>query len=329
MKTVLILSQTNLPIYRQINNNEQIWENYKFIFNNNERYDYLVVIDDIKESIKINAECNGCLLFTGEPPSVRLYPHNYLKQFDIIYTCQKKLYKDNNTYLSIPPLPWMAGCNLIKGSHDATSDICLTYDSLLKNKNSNRLDKICLITSNKKLTKGHRNRVHFALKLKNAMPNEIDIYGNGFTNISDKFEIQTKYKYSVVIENCSYPNYWTEKLADTFLAGSYPIYYGAPNILDYFKNNQLSTLDILDFEKSLDIIKNTIQENRYEKYQKELMDAKNLILNKYNMFTIIATAIRKIEQNKDKHFNNTQRIINPIKLGILDKIKHIYIRIIY
>lgn len=329
MKKILVLSQATLPLDRQINNNDNIIGEYKFVFDENEKYDYLVVIDDIKESFRISEDCLGCFLFTGEPPFVKLYPQPYIDQFNFIFTCQKQLLKRENSYLSIPPLPWMTGCKLANNSHNMMKGSYLTYQELFDYNNENRLDKICLITSNKKITKGHKNRVHFAEKIKKMFPDQIDILGNGFENISDKFEIQSKYKYSLVIENCVYPNYWTEKLADTYLAGSFPIYYGASNILEYFSKDQLAVINILDIKKTVSTIKMIMENNIYEKSKKKLVYAKSEILEKYNMFRVIVDALNYIEQNGKKYTINKNRIINPIEYRLLDKIKQFYIRTTY
>ena len=40
--------------------------------------------------------------------------------------------------------------------------------------------------------------------------------------------------FSVTIENDSYKTYWSEKILDCFACGTIPIYYGSPDIGDYF-----------------------------------------------------------------------------------------------
>ena len=44
--------------------------------------------------------------------------------------------------------------------------------------------------------------------------------------VDDKVAFESKYKFSVAFENTSYPGYTTEKLLDSFAAGSIPIYFG-------------------------------------------------------------------------------------------------------
>ena len=48
-----------------------------------------------------------------------------------------------------------------------------------------------------------------------------------------KIETLRRYKYCVAIENSEDRHYVSEKVYDAFVAGCVPIYFGAPNVLDY------------------------------------------------------------------------------------------------
>lgn len=320
MKYVCVVSSSNIPLNRQLPID---WnENYEFSFGENiSNCDFLVVLDDVLEE----KECNVCrknvILFTGEPPFVKIYPSPFLKQFGVIFTCQKKLVKKGIAHKSFPVLPWMTGCQLKVNSHECTQDIMMSYGDFLRFENTNRINKICLITSNKCLTKGHRDRVDFALRLKRDMPDLIDVYGNGFQSIADKFEIQSQYKYSIVIENCSYDDYWTEKLSDTFLAGSYPIYYGAPNIFDYFSREHLSFIDIKNYNSSVETIKKILEIDCYSNSIEALKEAKLLVLNKYNLINRILGVVKMCDISPVGDENSRITVINPIYLRLVDKIR--------
>ncbi|MTK52802.1 glycosyltransferase family 10 [Paludibacter sp.] len=335
MRNILILTSSNNPLYRQISKNGMpVKEKYIFEINtftsefeqNIDKFDFLVVLDDYKESIELNYPKDRMILFTGEPPYIKIYPTKYLDQFGSIFTCQKAILKRSNAYSTIPPLPWMTGCSLKENSHMFSNTKHMNYDDFSSYSNLDRLDKVCIITSNKKITKGHRDRVDFALKLKHALPDKVDIFGNGFTNISDKFTIQSKYKYSIVIENCSYPNYWTEKLADTYLAGSFPIYYGAPNIGDYFSDNEIKIININNFQYALNLIKEILGSSLYHDSISSLNEAKLKVLNQYNTFSIIISCIDKIKHPESKTMLSN---FNPIHFSILDSVKQKIIRLMY
>ena len=144
---------------------------------------------------------------------------------------------------SIPLLPWMLGCRLQENTHICNSEKYHTFSDFKDSKIvSTRLNKFCLITSNKTFTRGHRNRVCFAERILKEYPNLVDVYGNGYNPISDKLDILSQYKYSIVIENCSYPNYWTEKLADCFIADVIRSIMGAQIYMIIFLNLLLMLL---------------------------------------------------------------------------------------
>lgn len=70
-----------------------------------------------------------------------------------------------------------------------------------------------------------------------------DVYGLGWSTqlawntrpealgpVADKIETLSQYKYALCFENVSQPGYITEKIIDCFVAGTVPIYMGAPDI---------------------------------------------------------------------------------------------------
>ena len=56
--------------------------------------------------------------------------------------------------------------------------------------------------------------------------------------VVEKRPVLEKYKFSICFENAKLiPGYITEKIFDCFIAGTIPIYLGAPNILDFISEN--------------------------------------------------------------------------------------------
>ena len=54
--------------------------------------------------------------------------------------------------------------------------------------------------------------------------------------ISNKLEFQTKHKFAIAFENYSHPGYLTEKFAEAAQAEAIPIYWGEPEIGNYFNS---------------------------------------------------------------------------------------------
>lgn len=90
-----------------------------------------------------------------------------------------------------------------------------------------------LIASAKRSQPGHRLR-HEIVDWARATGQGVDIMGMGYKPFADKSEGLAPYRYSVVIENVRERNYFSEKLIDALLCGTVPIYWGAPNIGDFF-----------------------------------------------------------------------------------------------
>ena len=70
--------------------------------------------------------------------------------------------------------------------------------------------------------------------MKSHFGSQLDWYGNGVNEIQRKHEGILDYKYHIVLENESRNNLISEKIFDSMLGLSVPIYYGAPNISEYF-----------------------------------------------------------------------------------------------
>jgi hypothetical protein len=145
-----------------------------------------------------------------------------------------------------------------------------------------------VIVSNKKITKGHAKRIKFVKRLKEHFGKNLDVFGAGNEKLEDKWDGIAPYKYFIALENSSFPDYWTEKLSDAFLGGAYPLYYGCPNIHDYFSKDSLTLIDINNVSRAIETISRTIEACTYERSIKNIEIAKNLVLNKYNLFAIIA-----------------------------------------
>lgn len=104
---------------------------------------------------------------------------------------------------------------------------------------------ISMIASNKNMCEGHRKRLEWVERLQD----QVDFFGRGFpTEIVKKEDGLCDYMFSIAIENASYETYFTEKLLDCFATGTIPVYYGSPNIGDYFNKD-----GIIDLSEEFDI----------------------------------------------------------------------------
>jgi len=289
----------NLPII--FPDNKMGENNYYYIYQNkseNNEYDFYVFIEGLNIDEKVFYSNNNIIFFSQEPPSVKTYNNDFLNQFSAVITCHNDMLHSGKV-ITQQCMPWW---------------INKTYDELKTIKTYEKTKLISIITSDKLITDGHKKRNEFALKLKEHFGDKIDLFGRGINDFNDKWDVIAPYKYHIAIENCSYPNYWTEKLSDAYLAGAYPIYYGCPNLNEYFSDKAFTSIDINDFDKSVETIDKVIKQNTYENSVDEISKAKELILNKYCLFAFLEDFCEKNYKNNlnykrikikpESYFNN-------------------------
>jgi len=157
-----------------------------------------------------------------------------------------------------------------------------------------------VITSSKDFTEGHQKRLNFVRRLKDYFGEDIDVFGRGIREVDDKWDAISPYKYHIALENSVYPHYWTEKLADVYLSGAYPIYYGCPNLEDYFRTGSYTRINIDDAGEAIRTIQECIREQRYEDSLDRIIEARNLVLDHYNLFALIAELVREPAATKKR-----------------------------
>ena len=109
----------------------------------------------------------------------------------------------------------------------------------IKNPGTERKTKtVSMIASNKIMCLGHAVRHEWIKKLRNKG----DFFGRGFKEIDSKEEGLNDYMFSIAIENCSVPNYFTEKIGDCFATRTIPVYIGCPNIGSFFNDRGIINL---------------------------------------------------------------------------------------
>ena len=92
---------------------------------------------------------------------------------------------------------------------------------------------LSLIASAKRHLEGHKLR-HTMVNWLRENGIDADVIGRGYNSFEKKSDGLAPYRYSIVIENVRESSYFTEKLIDAFLTETVPIYWGAPNIGEFF-----------------------------------------------------------------------------------------------
>jgi GR25 family glycosyltransferase involved in LPS biosynthesis len=159
---------------------------------------------------------------------------------------------------------------------------------------SNVISSIC---SSKYFDPGHIKRIDFIKFIEEQSdPNvQMHIYNtdnlHGFksykgklTQYDDKHLGIIPYKYYFMCENNSEPNFITEKIWEPIISETLVFYWGCPNISEYINPLAYVQLDMNDFSKSFQIIKESIQNNLWEQRLQYIKEEKEKILDYLNFF---------------------------------------------
>lgn len=126
-------------------------------------------------------------------------------------------------------------------------------------------------------------------------------------SLESKLEFEKKFKFSIACENYSTPGYTTEKIIESFYAGSVPIYWGDPLIKETF--NDKAFINVSDFGSLKDLVEYVIDlDNNPDKYY-ELIRTPVFIENDYPdrcLRDLQAFLAKIIEQDKEAAFRRNR-----------------------
>ena len=168
-----------------------------------------------------------------------------------------------------------------------------SFDELVDLEVPEKTHQMSAIASTMQHIEGHRARHEFIQRIEQEFP-EIDVYGRGRAKpLADKWQGLAPYRFTLAIENSSTPDYWTEKISDAFLAYSVPLYFGAPNISDYFPEESYIWLPMDEPEKALDVIRQTLADTSWESRLDALREARSRVLTRYSLAYRVTAEVQK------------------------------------
>ena len=285
---------SEFPVIWQTPGGNGIWGNCEFILDSElEECDYWFVYESLNKPETTLCPRSNVIFITGEPPEVRRYNPFFLRQFSCVLTSQPVIIHRNVVHTQTG-LPWFVGVRYIKSERRWDQHNSRSYDVLKSIKTVNKTKKMSVVTSDKVAIRGHRKRLDFVQKLEKRFGNEIDVFITNKVDLEDKWDAIAPYRYHISIENTVCPDFWTEKLADAYLGLAYPVYHGCPNLEKYFPTESFSRIDINDFEGSATIIESLLQNDIYEERLGALQTSKDLVLDKYNLFALMAGQCKEL-----------------------------------
>lgn len=287
----------------QTSQHEGVWGDFHFTEEAVQTSDYVLILNNLDRELQTRCPQENIWRIVQEPPIDRfktwhINPSYAFKSF----TCDPGL-SGRHYVRSQPMLPWHVNRD---------------YDFLKAASIPNKIKDLSWITSTKEIFEGHRKRMLFLREVSGKLES-LDLLGGGiyhmsnseagrrnealqkslgFLPIVDKWAGLAPYKYSLAVENAIVPDYWSEKIADCFLAWAVPIYFGCPNMEDYFPKDSFIRIDIGNPEEAIEIINQSLKKDSWEARLPALNEARNLILERYQLFPAVAHHINALTGNK-------------------------------
>lgn len=281
------------PWGRQLPSHENIWADTSYLFSEqvDVRPDWLVVYDGWTSAELMTAvPRERRVLVCPEPQSFHRYQPAFLNQFAHVLTTQNGV-RHPGVIRTQVAINWFVGVRFNgAGPHEALLSF-KDFEGAVPDKT-----RLCsVVCSTKAVTRGHRQRLAFVERLKQELGDRIDIFGRGFQEVADKDEALASYRFHIALENSSHPDYWTEKIADPFLRGCFPIYAGCPNLGDYFPSGSYAQIDLDRPDEAIASIKAILGSDIDKARVGELHEAKRRVLWEHNIFSVLERIYTRLE----------------------------------
>lgn len=299
------------PWRRQLPGENDVWGDsaYTFSIDCTGGYDWLVVYSAWPDvELLTSVPRNRRIFVAGEPESFHRYQDRFLRQFGTVITTQRGIRHPGAIFMQ-PGINWFAGVRFQGGEE--------RFRSMLDFSDFEAGDpaktKLCsVVCSNNAVTRGHRQRIEFVELLKQEFGDQIDFFGRGFRTMDDKDEALAPYRFHIALENSVHRDYWTEKLADPFLRGCFPIYSGCPNLDDYFPSESYVRIDLDDPQHAMTTIKRVLNAALDRSSIKDRQEAKRRVLYDYNIFAELEKLYPQLTQRQVLDTDSSE--VLPVRL---------------
>lgn len=222
-------------------------------------------------------------LLVMEPAEMKdSYHPGFLDQFDGVISWRRGL-PHSNLLSRWVPYPWFYGVKLgvgkkIPGRWNRLSEI----ESEPGLFTSARPVACSFLLSPKNICANHARRVRLMEYLRARLPN---LQVCGFDQpFEDKRDILISSQTSVIVENHDQRDGFTEKIQDSFLAGSHPFYWGCQNLETYFPEKAFTRIPLENPARCLEILEQGLRERIWEKSLISRQEARRLVIEKYNIY---------------------------------------------
>ena len=260
-----------------------------------------------KKEFRLNHDPSRIWVIVSEPDAGVFAPlHDKWQNAGRVYGYSDKKYHEK--YIATPHIGsrWFVG---------------KSYDEIMKYNGENKLSGIGWVTSNKGFLSVHKKRMEFLKNIKLILGDDLHLSGSGFKYLETKWDGLAPYKYNLAIDNWVSKNSIDEKPMDCWAGLSLPLYYGSPDIHKYFPEKSFVRIDIEERFVG-ERIKEIINSDLYEERLPYILEARDIVLNKHNVFHRLANDI--IKHNNETPKQPPEEIVLehcPIKYPLMERIK--------
>lgn len=213
-------------------------------------------VDSVKSKVKAGIILESWVL----DPNAYRAAYAFKDKYDVIFTYNPQLLSEDPDKFVFCP----------------SDTVCIDSDSMKMHEKSKL---VSMTYSNKTFLPGHAQRHEVVDKVVPSVKTEVDLFGAGTgQRLEMKSDALRDYMFSIEIENAPLPNYFTEKLLDCFVTGTVPIYWGAPNIDEFFNPEGIIRFSSLS---ELQSILSDLSEEQYEKMLPAVKENFDLAMKDY------------------------------------------------
>jgi hypothetical protein len=288
---------------RQLPNEGATFEGVRFFVDTDEA-DIVFVYDALPQNSLVLHRPTVTVFVASEPQNVKRYKGEFLAQFDAVITADRETAHPKRIFVQAG-LPWHVGTMSAGGRLLSSPMLFEEFETYTPVKSK----LVSVVSSDKAFTSEHRARLAFVQKLKAAFGDQVDVFGRGISDFSDKRDVLDAYRYHIALENCAIPDYWTEKLADPYLTLTFPIYHGCPNVSEYFPSEAFRAINIYEPDKAISIIREIIESDTAERQMVHMLDARNKILREHNVFALLSRVSRDLLSSNVLDYSRQKKVI--------------------
>lgn len=273
--------------------------------NNEVELDAWVVIDDLFfDSARAIVRNDEVIYVSAEnihSPDIFLKPdkQRFLGQFSAVYSCFSSF--QENADFAPPFLPWMVNGNhgTVFTPHERDVNFLSGIEPMIKER------EISVFCSDKSATPEQRLRLSFVEELKRYFGSAIDWFGNGINTVEQKWDGLAPYRVTLALENRESPGMYTEKILDPYLAWSFPVYWGAPDIMKFLPVDSSQILDFRDLGACKRQIREALEKSSTSEAIDQMKEARESVLGELHFLRRMVAIVKSRKSRSSPDSSST------------------------